>query len=486
MADEAVRLALSGLPLVERRRALACLSREEAEAFDGDWPSWAHDGQAAPPACADGREWRTWVMIAGRGFGKTRAGAEWIAGRVQAAVREGAQGREGRGEGGGALNIALVGATIDDARRVMVEGRSGLLRVAAGLIEAWHPSRRLLRFVGGSEATLFSGASPEALRGPEHSHAWCDELAKWEQPQAAWDMLQLGLRVGRRPRALITTTPRAGPLLGRIMAEADTVVSGGATRANPHLPAAFVRAVEGLYRGTRLGEQELDGVYRAELAGQLWTVEMIEACRVEPDRSPFEEELRIVRPGQQLQQMRVAPERPRRRFEQIAIGVDPPSGGGTCGIVACARDSDGHGHVLGDHSVSGVSPEGWARAVAAAAALYPDPVIVAEANQGGHMVRSVLRAASGGAGGEAGASLRIKLVHAKDSKTARAEPVALLFDQRRVSVHGRFPELEAELCGLVSGEPYAGPGKSPDRADAMVWALGEVMLRGGVVRVSAL
>ena len=145
-----------------------------------------------------------------------------------------------------------------------------------------------------------------------------------------------------------------------------------------------------------------------------------------------------------------------------------------CRIVACARDREGHGHVLADHSVTGASPEGWAQAVVAAAALYPDPIIVAEANQGGEMVRSVLRAT--------GAGLRVGLVHARESKAARAEPVALLFEQGRVSVHGAFPELEAELCRLVSGGDYAGPGGSPDRADAMVWALGEVMLRARVVR----
>jgi len=162
--------AVARLSASERAALVRSLNDSEAKAVDGDWASWAHDGQLAPPSCADGSEWRTWVMIAGRGFGKTRAGAEWIAARVRAALTAGER-----------LSIALVGATIDDARRVMVEGRSGLLSVAAGVIEAWHPSRRLLRFGGGSEAVLFSGASPDALRGPEHHLAWCDELAKWSR-----------------------------------------------------------------------------------------------------------------------------------------------------------------------------------------------------------------------------------------------------------------------------------------------------------------
>ena len=161
-------------------------------------------------------------------------------------------------------------------------------------------------------------------------------------------------------------------------------------------------------------------------------------------------------------------------FSKVAIGVDPPSGGGTCGIIACALDHDGVGHVLADHSIGGTSPEGWARKVAEAAALYPDALIVAEVNQGGKMVESVLRAAGAKDGG---AALRIKLVRASEGKSARAEPVAMLFEQRRVRLHGRFPEMEAELCGLIAGGGYQGPGASPDRADAMVWALGELMLR---------
>jgi phage terminase large subunit-like protein len=190
-------------------------------------------------------------------------------------------------EGGADLRIALVGATLDDARRVMVEGRSGLIAVAGALLSEWHPSLRRLTFRTGAEATLFSGASPEALRGPEHHYAWCDELAKWERPRDTWDMLQLGLRLGVRPRALVTTTPCAGPVLRAIMDEKGTVTTGGGTRANPHISLAYKARVEALYAGTRLGRQELDGELLPDAAGALWTVALIEQARMPSSPLPL-------------------------------------------------------------------------------------------------------------------------------------------------------------------------------------------------------
>jgi len=268
-------------------------------------------------------------------------------------------------------------------------------------------------------------------------------------------MLRLGLRLGERPRALVTTTPRAGPALTQIMALPGTRVSRGPTRANPHLPDSFVEAVHADYAGTRLARQELEGELLPDAAGALWTVELIERCRAGPGEG-------------------AGGGRMGARFARLAIGVDPPAADGTCGIVACALDAAGRGHVLADHSVAGRSPEGWARAVAAAAeawgALHPGVplVVVAEGNQGGRMVESVLRAAS--------ASLRVRRVHAAEGKSARADPVSALFESGRVAVRGSWPELEAELCGLIGGGGYEGPGASPDRADAMVWAMSELML----------
>ena len=468
---------LVGLPPGERRRAIALLSEEERETLDRAWEVWAHAGQRAPPAAADGSAWSTWVIMAGRGFGKTLAGAQWVTARIAANAAENAR----------PIRIALVGATIEDARRVMVEGDSGLLTVAAPWLDEWSPSRLRLRFRAGAEATLFSGASPAMLRGPEHHYAWCDELAKWARPQESWDTLQMGLRLGDHPQAVVTTTPRPGPVLRAIMDAPGTVVTGGPTRANPHLSPAWRARIEAAYAGTRLGRQELDGELLADAAGALWTVELIEKCRVS-----FETGLRdagyassSVPPQDERGHTCSAHPEERGRSPSVSkgrtlIAVDPPSGDGTCGIVACAREGEGAGavaHVLADHSVTARSPEGWARAVAAAAAAHGTCQVVAEANQGGKMVRAVLTAAD--------PTLHVRLVHARIGKSHRAEPVAHLFEAGRVRLHGRMPELEAQLLGMIAGGGYEGPGTSPDRADAMVWGVGEVMREWGV-RVSGM
>ncbi|PAX09774.1 ATP-binding protein [Sphingomonas lenta] len=444
----------------KRARAIGQLGQEERDAVERYWPEWAHDGQRPPPG-----DWRTWVLMAGRGFGKTLAGANWV---LEAAKAD------------GSLRIALVAATLDEARRVMVDGRSGLLSVADRWIEEWSPSRDLIRFVGGAEATLFSGANPDRLRGPEHHIAWCDELAKWEKPLDTWNNLQLGLRLGRHPRALVTTTPRPGPALRRIMAEPGCVATGGRTTDNPHTSAAYKETVQQLFAGTRLGAQELDGLLLPD-GGALWTPETLEKCRRWSGASlpPFASSAvekpstsgtsRFLDCARNEREGGGRDEREGAAFTRTLIGVDPPSGDGTCGIVACALDEDRAGHVLADHSVTGRSPEGWARAVADAAAVHGTREVVAERNQGGQMVASVLRAADTG--------LHVRLVHASDGKTTRADPVALLFEAGRVTLHGRLPDLEAELLGLVAGAPYQGPGPSPDRADAMVWALTELMLK---------
>jgi hypothetical protein len=253
----------------ERRRAgIELLAEQERDALDRAWSEWAHDGQLEPRSTDSGGDWSTWVIKAGRGFGKTLAGAQWVTGLI--ATEE-------------PLRFALVGATLEDARRVMVEGQSGLLEVAGRWIAEWHASLGRLTFTTGASAQLFSGATPHLLRGPEHHYAWCDELAKWDKARECWDMLQLGLRLGRHPRALVTTTPRSGQgsgsVLQAIMDEPDTVVTGGPTYANPHLPSSWKSRVERLYAGTRLGRQELDGELLPDAAGALWTAELIERCR---------------------------------------------------------------------------------------------------------------------------------------------------------------------------------------------------------------
>jgi phage terminase large subunit-like protein len=422
---EQIRL-LSGKSPEVVRRLLAGMTPADVLRTDADFESWADDGQH-PPA---GEGWRTWLMMAGRGYGKTRAGAEWIT-RL-------ATGRKGSA-------IALVGATIDDVRKVMIEGESGLIAVGAryGRRPKWEPSLGRLSWRGGSTAHCYSAETPDGLRGPQHHFAWCDELAKWARPEATWDNLQFGLRAGPRPRALVTTTPRPIPLLTRIRAERRTITTTGRTSDNLTLSPDFVALMLETYGGTRLGRQELDGELFEEVEGALWTRALIEKRRA---RAPD-------------------------TFRRVLVGVDPPAGAGTCGIVVCGLGTDGIGYVLDDRSVGGRSPEGWARAVVDAAAAWGAERVVAETNQGGAMVESILKGVD--------AALPVRPVTARYGKAQRADPVALLFERGKAMFAGAFPELEDELCGLIAGSGYDGLGRSPDRADAMVWAMAE--LTGGTV-----
>jgi phage terminase large subunit-like protein len=399
------------------------------------WHFWERRDQVAPD-----NDWRVWLVMAGRGFGKTRMGAEWV--RALAAKYPGAR-------------IALVGATITEARGVMVEGESGLLRLCAHDGVTWEPSLRSLRWPGGAVATLYSAAEPESLRGPQHDFAWADEIAKWPHGVATWDNLMLGLRLGDHPRVMATTTPRPVPLVRRLVTEKGVVQTRGATMDNAsNLPPEFIDGVQALYGGTRWGRQELEGELIDDVEDALWTRDLIEQCRAG-----------------------AVPE-----MKRIVIGVDPPAsaGGDACGIVAVGLASDGKAYVLGDHSVTRPSPERWARAVAAAAEAWGADRVIAEANQGGDMVVSTLRAAD--------VMMPVKKVHASRGKVVRAEPVAALYEGGKAFHAGAFPELEDELCGLISGGGYEGPGRSPDRADALVWAMTELMLgkRGVEARVRQL
>jgi len=415
-------------------------------ALDVWFELWAHKNQLPP----NGDGWRTWLMRAGRGFGKTRAGAEWIFGLATARPR---------------VCIALVGATMHDARTIMVEGVSGLLTVARNYGQRlnWEPSLGRLTWPNGSTAQLFSGDNADGLRGPEHDFAWCDELAKWRQAEEAWMNLQMGLRRGSRPRAMVTTTPRSIEVLKQIEADARTVTTTGRTCDNINLDERTIEVLTATYGGTRIGAQELDGVLLEDVEGALWTREVIERARVAPFRQPLSRE------GE-------------RSFDRVVVGVDPPAGVGlgsdARGIVVCGS-RDGELYVLEDASVRGLSPEGWANRVAASAARWDTAQVVAEANNGGAMVESVLKAADLG--------LRVRLVHASRGKCARAEPIALKFETERAFFAGEFPELEAELGGMVAGGGYEGPGRSPDRADAMVWALTVLSeTRSGLPRVRRL
>ncbi|WP_243406154.1 terminase family protein [Sphingosinicella sp. YJ22] len=392
----------------------------------------------------------------------------------------------------------------------MVEGPSGILAVARpGEVREWSFQRRRILFASGAEATLFSGAHPDGLRGPEHDFAWCDELAKWRYAQEAWDNLQLGLRRGARPRALVTTTPRRGAALTALLGEDGVVQTGGASARNPHLPEGWVAAQAARLTGW-LKRQELDGELIDEVKGALWTREGIEAARVIlPGTGRWQAEgLTEGAPGLARTEgplhhashgpppsagIPPAPERRRSLeagsartgedfFVRIVVGVDPPASemGDACGIVVCGLGADGVGYVLADASAGGLSPEGWARKVAGTAAAWGAGLVVAEANNGGDMIAAVLRAAA--------ADLNVKLVHARGHKVARAAEVAAMFEGKRARFAGTFPALEDELVGLSYDQPYQGPGRSgahrsgtsmgsrsPDRADAMVWALRALM-----------
>lgn len=387
------------------------------------WHWWAHEGQQAEEEAG----WRVWMILAGRGFGKTLAGAEWVSELARS---------------DGNLRIALVGATYDDVRTVMVEGESGLLAVAhVGENPLWFADKGELHFTSGAIAYAYSAESFEKLRGPQHHHAWCDELGKWRHAKACWDNLLLGMRLGEASRILVTTTPRPTSLMRRLVARNDVLITRGRTHDNENLPDDYLAHVESLYAGTRLGRQELDGELLEDHAGALWTRDLIESRRVA-----------------------LPPE-----MARVVVAVDPPASaeGDACGIVVAGLGKNGLYYLLADCSVSGQSPEGWARAVAAAAWGWNADRVIAEANQGGDMVASTLRAAS--------VDMPVTKVHARSSKSARAEPVLALYEGGRAFHVGSFPDLEDQLCGMIIGGGYEGPGRSPDRADALVWAMTELM-----------
>lgn len=425
---------LLALPAEERLHYLSQLSAAERAEMPHDWRLWAREGQLPP----DG-DWRLWLVMAGRGFGKTRMGAEWVR---SVAERD------------PLARIALVAASLGEARSVMIEGESGLLACCpVRRRPRFEPSLRRVVWPNGAVATLYSAAEPDSLRGPQHSHAWCDEIAKWDNAGAraelAWDNMLMGLRLGEMPRAMATTTPRAVPLLTRLLGDEDAIVTRGRTENNrDNLPARYIRDIRRSLGSALLARQELDGEMLLDHAGALWTRALIEQCR---EAAASAGAVRTV------------------------VGVDPPASaaGDACGIVVVALGEDGIARVLADATVARASPERWARAVAEAAEHWNADRVVAEANQGGAMVESVLRAAS--------IALPLRLVHATRGKSARAEPVAALYESGRVRHCGQFAALEDQLCGLITGGGYQGPGRSPDRADACVWALTELMLqaRGG-------
>ncbi|MGE0036995.1 MAG: DNA-packaging protein [Xanthobacteraceae bacterium] len=414
----------------EQKLVLARLNRGELFAWLHDWRQFAHWHQRPPDAAQGGGPWRTWLILGGRGAGKTRAGAQW--------VRAAALG-EGPYADRPARRIALVGENEHEVREVMVEGVSGLL-AAHRLHErpTWIPSRRRVEWSNGAVAQAFSAEDPESLRGPQFDAAWVDELAKWRQADAAFDVLQFALRLGAQPQQVITTTPRPIALLKKLMGDPSTALTRAGTQANArHLSAAFLDHVLERYAGTRVGRQEIDGEIVEERSDSLWKRATIEACRVT-----------------------AAPP-----LQRIVVAVDPPASSGkgadACGLVAAGRSEQGTVYVIADETVSELSPAGWAaRAIALWRRCEADALIV-EVNQGGDMVRAVI--------GEADRSVPVIAVRASRGKWLRAEPVAALYEQGRVKHAGTFPALEDEMCDF--GLNGLSSGRSPDRLDALVWAV---------------
>lgn len=409
------------------------VQRMTAELIDFHRDSWAfkaRDDQWPPVAAASGLPWTMWLVMGGRGAGKTRTGAEWVRGLALGAD-EFALKPVGR--------IALIAETAADARDVMVEGVSGILSVHAPHEKPeWQPSRRRLEWRNGAVAQVFSAEDPESLRGPQFECAWLDEFAKWRYPEETFDMLQFGLRLGDHPRQLITTTPRAIPMLRKFMDDPGTVISHAATIRNAaHLAPGFLERIVARYAGTRLGRQEIDGQMIEERADALWSRAMLEANRCA--KAPA--------------------------LKRIVVAIDPPASSShranNCGLIAAGIDEAGIVHILADATLVSARPQKWARAAIALYRKYEADQLVAEVNQGGEMVEAVIR--------EADPDVPVTMVRATRGKYLRAAPVAQLYDQGRVRHAGGFPELEDEMCSFG---PDGLPGsRSPDRLDALVWAV---------------
>ncbi len=416
---------------IRRQKQIEQILREfsaaDTERLWHDWVLQARHEQLPPSLKTP---WSLWLFMGGRGAGKTRAGAEWVRG-LALGIAPFAHQPVGR--------IALVGETHADVREVMLEGVSGLLAIHPRLERPhWHMSRRLLVWPNGAQAQLFSAEDPESLRGPQFDAAWSDEIGKWRYGEETWDMLQFAVRLGSHPRQMATTTPRSVPLLKRLLAEKTTLTTHASTYANAaHLAKSFLEGVSARYEGTRLARQELDGHMVEDRNDALWSRQMIADARV-----------------------RTMP-----ALRRLVVAVDPCVSSGAnadhCGIIAAALGDDDQYYVLEDASVQGVKPDVWAqRALSLAERLNAD-ALIAESNQGGELIASVFAAI--------GAHRPITPVRATRSKWLRAEPVAALYAQGKVHHVGVLSALEDELCDF--GPQGLSSGRSPDRLDALVWAL---------------
>jgi phage terminase large subunit-like protein len=444
------------------------LSPEEADYLLYDWSFWGRPSQQEPPG-----DWSVWLAMAGRGYGKTRMGSEWVR-SMMCGPTPLTKGRCG--------HMALVAETAADARDVMVQSAGGILKCHPPEFRpVYTPSLRKLVWPNGAVAHTYSADDPEQLRGPEHEAAWSDELAKWRYAQETWDMLQFGLRIGE-PKQLVTTTPRSIPLIRELLADSDTYVTRGSTYENyENLSTKFIGKMEKRYEGTRLGRQELHAEVLDDVPGALWTRAMLET------RGPGNPRGAGMARHEELPDMR-----------RVVVGVDPSGTSGTLdmrraerhsregdhdeeagddvGIAVAGLGDDGIIYVLDDYTVNW-GPADWARRVCDAYTVYEADMIVGEANFGGAMVEHTIRTVD--------RRVPYRAVHASRGKVVRAEPIAALYEQGRVRhVYGqKLNKLEDQMI-FMTQRGYEGNG-SPDRLDAVVWAITDLMFghsnRGGVV-----
>ena len=417
---------LAVLPTEDRSRVLRGYSQKDIARLIYDWNTWAREDQQLP-----GGDWFAWALISGRGAGKTRTGAEtvktWVGGPDSPPIR-----------------IALVAESAADARDIMVQGESGIISISPPWNRPeYSPSKRRLTWPNGSIAIHFSGDKPDQLRGPQFHKAWVDEIAKFQYPQEVWDNLEMGLRLGDKPQAVVTTTPRPIPIIKELMNDPATVISRVSTYENlGNLPTSFIRRVLAKYEGTRLGRQELHAELLMDTPGALWNADLIEANRTTPRNLPD--------------------------FKRSVVGVDVATSAeeysNETGIVGVSKGENNKCYVRFDRS-GAYSPNDWATK---AIKLYFEigaSRLIAEKNQGGEMIKTIIHSVN--------ANIPVKLVHASKSKQARAEPVAALMEQGRIKHVGMFSEMEDQMI-VTTPEGYLGTG-SPDRMDAMVWAVTELM-----------
>lgn len=433
MKTETLAARVAGLDRPARVKLFSSLSDIDCEALLHDWKFWARENQLPPVG-----DWFCWLVMAGRGFGKTRMGVEWLRSRIEGTSPLTAP-------KGAPERIALVADSFLDGVQTMVEGESGLMACSP---QAFRPkfevSKKRLVWPNGIQAFLYSSEAPDQLRGPQHGLAWSDEVGKWNHGEETWDNLLFGLRLGDCPQVMVTTTPRNVPLLRRLAADDKVVITRGATYDNSvNLPDAFLDEIRQRYEGTRIGRQELYGELLTDLEGTLWNRDMLEECRTRG------------LPG----------------LCRIVVAVDPPVTSGPeadqCGIIVAGRDTAGMAYVISDETIQGAGPLDWASRAIRAYHEFNADRLVAEVNNGGDLVETLIRQIDG--------EVSYLAVRASRGKAIRAEPVAALYEQGRVLHAGLFPELEEEMCSFSQTE--ARKGKSPDRVDALVWAISDLLLR---------